>query len=454
MKGGEKVSNIDANFKIQDIPKRDFSKDKLGGNREGDKFTDFKNTLNSSLRKKENSSDSSKEVKSSWESKLDNKIDKESSKDVEVIGENEDKVKEESKNSDLLNILQTILASLGYEEPVDFKNNENLNLDEKINMLKEVLIDIKTTDAYGNKENLSTIIASIKEGLGKSDISLEEIKNFSKELERFNMLEVNGLEKDHETKNSIKSPLEEIKKSFYGKSEEEKPLDTMDSLKVYKPLNTDSSKIERNLSKEERILKSIIGDMEKDSSIKPFGDKDTNNKIEGEKSSLALGNINVTNVVEGENIEGISKEININSTTFTKDVVKSIKYMEVNNIKELTLKINPKELGEVIIKLSMEGNIMRARIMANHKDTYNVLNSNLNDIKQSLVAQDFKVQEISVNIYFSDATTYGEFQGRDGNQGEYREGNEMSSRDGALDDAVEEGLEEEIYKDSNINMLA
>ena len=457
------MNNIDMNSKVQDVTKRDYPKERLGSSNKPTKSLDFRNTLDLSLKSKERPSESPKEmkdVKDIEKPRVDNKISNSDenlrveNEKIEVSEETQEPLKEESKDIELLNILHEILASLGVENPVNLKKNEDLNLDEKINALKEAIIGIKNMPSEGT-EKLARLMSTLKEAIGSKNTPLHVIEGLSKELEVLNILNPNTTEKLQDSKNSAKKSLDEIKSLFYGEGEGEESLDNTKSVETYKPLNMDSNKNQSTLTKEERFLNSLIGDAEanKDSGTQSFVDSETSKPVSG-KETLPLGNINTINISEGENISPISKEININSATFTKDVVKNIKYMEMNDIKELTLKIKPKELGEVIIKLSMEGNIMRAKIMATHKDTYNLLNSNLSQIKESLISQEFKVQDISVNIYFSDATTYGEFQGKDGNQREYRQGNGFNSDDMNLDDMKEESLEEDIYKDNNINMLA
>lgn len=155
------------------------------------------------------------------------------------------------------------------------------------------------------------------------------------------------------------------------------------------------------------------------------------------------------------NAEGLSKEVpSISQSTFTQDIIQSVKFMDVNNLKELTVKINPKELGEVVISLSMENNIMKANISTANKETYALLNSKLNDINNNLNNQNIKIQNVSVNIY--DDTTY--FSGRGNDQGN-RQNNKQNEEDNDKNDeniAINNDLGSksiETNSDSNINIL-
>ena len=89
----------------------------------------------------------------------------------------------------------------------------------------------------------------------------------------------------------------------------------------------------------------------------------------------------------------------INKNNFEVDVIKNIKFMEINNIKDLIVKMNPKELGEITIKLTMESGIMKANISAQNKETYNLLNQNVHDISDRLKNMDIKIQSLDINVY-------------------------------------------------------
>ena len=73
--------------------------------------------------------------------------------------------------------------------------------------------------------------------------------------------------------------------------------------------------------------------------------------------------------------------------------------MDINNVKDLIVKMNPKELGEVIIKITMESGIMKANISAQNKDTYNLLNVNIQDISDKLKNMEIKIHSLDINIY-------------------------------------------------------
>ncbi len=101
-----------------------------------------------------------------------------------------------------------------------------------------------------------------------------------------------------------------------------------------------------------------------------------------------------------ESIPIIKTEIvPINKNNVTNDVIKNVKFMEANDIKELTVKINPKDLGEVVIKLTQEGSAMKATITTSNKEAFQLMNSNLQDINNKISSNNTSIQSFSVDVF-------------------------------------------------------
>ncbi|AAK80115.1 flagellar hook-length control protein FliK [Clostridium acetobutylicum] len=154
-------------------------------------------------------------------------------------------------------------------------------------------------------------------------------------------------------------------------------------------------------------------------------------------------------------VQGDAKVMTANRVTFVEDMIKSVKFMENNNIKELTVKINPKELGEVIIKLTSEAGVMKAELTTSNKDAYNLLNSNLNEMNKNLNEQNIKIQAFSVNVY-NDDTTF--FSGQDKESNEKNKENQKNNSnknikiDTESDDAINNSSDNSSL--NKLNMLA
>lgn len=223
----------------------------------------------------------------------------------------------------------------------------------------------------------------------------------------------------------------------FGVSAKETLLSSMETYD-----GTDNS--ESSFNKEEKLLLSLIND-----------DKNTGKDIPKGLFSMVNGlssraNLEQLNAVALPNIENPV----INAANMPNDIIESIKFMDFNSLKELSIKIVPKELGEVFIKLTVEAGVMKANISAANKDTYSLLNANINDINQKLNEGNIKVSEVNINIYQDDTTYFsGEFQ----KQHESRDNNQNNnSKQGERTEAIElnESISETLNEDdSNVNIL-
>lgn len=151
-------------------------------------------------------------------------------------------------------------------------------------------------------------------------------------------------------------------------------------------------------NKEEKLLNSLV----------KSNDEGKNNKINMFMQNLTKFNGDVEKIPSAENMV-------VNKNTFNADIIKAVKYMNVNNLKELTVKLYPKELGQITIKLTMEAGIMKANLATNNKDTYNLLHANIKELNENLNNSQFKVNEVTINIYNED-TTFFKQQGFSDNQ--------------------------------------
>lgn len=254
------------------------------------------------------------------------------------------------------------------------------NSKDKLNLLlkridKNIFDDklhIGLQDSFNKslKEELTLLVKEAKESLNKSSNKTGVV---------FENYEVNLNKQDNMITNNIK----ENKNAF---------------------LNLNDSK----LSQEENLLKNLSNDSTKD------------NKIENAVNFISHLKTTVENVqVPAE------ENIVINKATFVNDILKTVKYMEVNNLKDLTVKINPKELGEIIIKVTIEGGVMKANITAQNKEAFNLLNAHLSELNDKLQQNNIRVESLNINIY--EDTTF--FRGQSGheNNGKQQEKEDKSA---------------------------
>ena len=272
------------------------------------------------------------------------------------------------------------------------------------NLTKEIQMLLVGQKAGLNKEDLLKKLKGMENSLNINnkdilDLIKNRLDNLGESINKFGLKidsnEIKGLlEKLQTTEKLMKNLIEKqikINKDVLNKDEKKsfenllKNIDDKFSDSAVKNLREAS--VEENSSKdilqskEEKILSDIIKGKQlnnKHNNGLFYGvaqkNNDNNLKIE------SMGSIKITpqNPIDG--------------------VIKTVKYMNINNLQELTVKINPVELGEVTIKLTMGSDGMKASILANNKDTYNLLNANINDLKNSLNNQNIKVIDVFINL--------------------------------------------------------
>ncbi|NLZ34521.1 MAG: flagellar hook-length control protein FliK [Clostridiales bacterium] len=325
------------------------------------------------------------------------------------------------RNSAVLNDAINIAANLD-------KKNSNLNeatsIIDNLEIIKGLLIEalennnsLEEDAAFNLKvDNLNDKLIEIVNSLSQEDITSM----------------VNSMNKDEKTElmkalTSIKNNEEASK--FDNSHELMSPI----SIRIASNNEANEDGYEFNLkdeiAEEDKLLLKILGEDDKNSFA----------------SLLASVNKSIQNPSEI-----IVEPKGIYRHTFNSDIIQSVKYMIKNNMEELSIKIYPKELGELTIKIISEEGIMKAELRATSKETYNLLNANLQEIRNNLQEQNIKIQEVSINIYNEDTTFFS---------GEKQNSSSQNKKsDNKVTGIYSEGeLEEEIdlqIMDNNLNILA
>lgn len=358
-----------------------------------------------------------------------------------------------SKDSQFLNKLLAIEGEAKLTGSLEMKlvSGKNESLGELKSALSELIIEMKDGSLQESlsknpkvfKELLGIVKETIKiEQKPMEELNLEDL-NLVKEMVKSSLTGVENL-KEGKVENSFKEKISEINKDIVVKvdssvKQENKGQELLDKINPLSKsqenqANNDlyKSKDENELanSKEDEVLKKIIGsDGNKNEGISMF--------------SQRLNEIKNTEQVKGEFI--------INKKTVVNDIIKTVRYMVQDDVKTLVVKMNPKDLGEVTIKLIAQGDSMKASITAGSKDTLNLLNANQADMKKMLDAQGIKISEVNISLYNDDTTFFKEETGFS-RQNENQKHNHNSK---ALNtELVDEEASETLDSIGNINMLA
>lgn len=152
------------------------------------------------------------------------------------------------------------------------------------------------------------------------------------------------------------------------------------------------------------------------------------------------------------NIISEVKPVAVSRETVATDVVSNVKYMVKNQVEQLTVKIYPKELGEITIKIISEDGIMKADIKSTSKETYTLLNSNMEEIKKHLSNESLIIKEVNIGLY--EDTTYYSGQGFSNEFNDERNKESYFVEDNDSINIHKEENEEISEEISNVNLLA
>lgn len=334
-------------------------------------------------------------------------------------------------------------------------NNNDSNVLENINLLKNnTVFESENINIFENVN--SNVIEEISLNSAENiniDLNQETLSNTTN-LPLEEIVKTLNLEEDKVvTKDNIDKLLtvlcdkdgNEIKKDKFievvDSSKGESKKDTSQGVEMLKMVfNIDKSNGEQK--GEEDILAKL---MTMDEDI---------NKVEDyivEDTPIFTEVLNSKNDVASSLISEV-KPVTVSRETVATDVVSNVKYMVKNQVEQLTVKIYPKELGEITIKIISEDGIMKADIKSTSKETYTLLNSNMEEIKKHLSNESLIIKEVNIGLY--EDTTYYSGQGFSNEFNDERNKENYSVEDNDSINIHKEENEEISEEISNVNLLA
>lgn len=348
-------------------------------------------------------------------------IDKiEIKENLSVFGLNEDEISTIFERLNLKSDLSEVKPEINnlilqYENG---NNVETLNVEELINSTEI----ISKLDNLGiNQEKIQNIINNINEKVvntNNSTIKIEEkvqVINIITEIVD-NVKEVISKEKKVNSlisKTTNESEEKIITNSLLDASDE---LHVMSSYRFMAIGNQPIKLAEDKISNDESLfegeevkvsLRKILAYPEKSKKDLIITDNEIVNKntIDKVKVSNFGDELNILNnivmskscTVTEIKTEIVEQQV-ISSEYIVEDFVETINYLKVNNMEEISVKMNPKDLGEVNIKILKDNNQEKIIVTLNNEETFNLLKENVADIKNHLSNLDINVKEVTVEI--------------------------------------------------------
>ncbi|WP_252214083.1 flagellar hook-length control protein FliK [Clostridium sp. VAP41] len=349
-------------------------------------------------------------------------------KDVDVeekINEIEEKIDNASKDEiiEMLNSIFNMLSSVK-DENIDVKDLNSDILNSIINNLGK-----ENNDLPKLLENLLTASESPLTNLLNSDN--KDLLN--KLLSKLG----NKLDEDTDVSNKVKDLMSQISSSLENKENKTSNFNT-----AFKNFEQNANSQMNNQNIEEEKVPTSTSDE----------DDFLNKLLNNNKDDSVLNKINLLssrNEINSNNTTVPTESVTINKATMSDDLIKNVKLMITNSMKELTVKINPKDLGQVTISLIQENGIMKANIKANSKETFELLSQNLVEMKKAIGEQNIKVADVNVELYQEDTTF---FKDESFGRGLAKENQKQNSNNGEASEIDSIELEDDVTEDLNSNL--
>lgn len=363
-----------------------------------------------------------------------------------------------------------------YLESGNTSSLDCINTLKNINYLSEIA-DLNISSELINNNN-SNVLKNINLLKNNTVFESENINIFENVIEEVSLNNSENIDLNEETSsNIINLPIKEIVKTL--NLEEDKVVTTDNIDKILTVLcDKDGNEIKKDKFIE--VVDSSKGESKKDTSqgvemLKMvFNIDKSNGEQKGEEDILAKlmtmdEDINkvedyivedtpiFTEVLNSKNDVASSlisevKPVAVSRETVATDVVSNVKYMVKNQVEQLTVKIYPKELGEITIKIISEDGIMKADIKSTSKETYTLLNSNMEEIKKHLSNESLIIKEVNIGLY--EDTTYYSGQGFSNEFNDERNKENYFVEDNDSINIHKEENEEISEEISNVNLLA
>lgn len=370
-----------------------------------DKFEDnlYKATDNGQVKDKKETSNQNISSNKSEDSDNECHSDEDKSNHLEDESTYE---KDCSKNNEILQQLLNLLKN----------NNEKdrssiLNDMEKLNISDELKQELKL-----NKNIFNNIVKQNSE-LNKADM------NKSNDMQNLDMMKLREL-----LDNNVNENFEVISKT------------TEDDNKSIDLYNFDSNRMDNLNSNKNRDDSSDI--LEKLAGV--------NGNKNGNFGQVINKSIDM-NKIKNDNVNLKQIESNVMD-----DSIKAIKHMKINDIQELTIRLRPKELGDMNIQLLKDNESMKAVVTVFNKDVFDSINKNITDLKQHLELTNVNIKDVSVQMHSDNRSTSDTFdkafeqQNRQNNQENMNKQDTNNKHNNmVIEDEIKENID-----DDRVDLLA
>lgn len=363
------------------------------------------------------------------------------------------------------NVKVDIEELLNIEFNEDIKTAENIIVNEEVKSDKniEFVEDNKEDDLNKIDENLIILANRIFNNISYKEKQQFDITEDNADFKNNTQMDMNivnnNVNKQQEivdnliafvesssNKDNIQNKIDFIKKTFDFNEVKSKLTDLVES-----NFNLQNSKDEFTNNVEKSL--DFASELEAISNFKVLSMKD-NIKVNDSKNeinflnNIAMTNNNVNLEVKTENLEPHV----VRSEYIANDIVESINYLKVNNLEEIKVKMNPKDLGELHIKIIKENNVEKVFITLHNSESFKLVKDNVAEIKNHLNNLDINVNEVNVEMKSENRDDFSQNLNQQFNKGNNKQQRRAVKFE--IENENESSIENDLLKtDSNINRL-
>ena len=321
---------------------------------------------------------------------------------------------------------------------------EKFNIAEKIDSLTD-LENIKSSlnSKLNEVENTKNILDAIENlhTSSESNYSLELNNNDMKEIiNNINYLINEGRNNSNKINESLNSLIDKIKnqiKYLDKSSQEDSMYENLDTVGILNQSKIDEYKSSKGTSNDIEYLENIVS-------------ADDNSYI---NSFVGINEFNT--VYRNSTSNDIPQPVTeIRQEFITEDIIKSVKYMKNSDLEELNVKLNPRNLGEISIKLSKNKEHSNLLITVDDNNILDLVNKNIEDIKKHLNDTDINIKDIVINVKSENENLFSDNLNKEFNQDRRFNQNNSNKNKKNNNQIIEELHNSEHNKDDdNLNIL-
>ena len=321
---------------------------------------------------------------------------------------------------------------------------EKFNIAEKIDSLTD-LENIKSSlnSKLNEVENTKNILDAIENlhTSSESNYSLELNNNDMKEIiNNINYLINEGRNNSNKINESLNSLMDKIKnqiKDLDKSSQEDSMYENLDTVGILNQSKIDEYKSSKGTSNDIEYLENIVS-------------ADDNSYI-----NYFVGINEFNTVYRNSTSNDIPQPVTeIRQEFITEDIIKSVKYMKNSDLEELNVKLNPRNLGEISIKLSKNKEHSNLLITVDDNNILDLVNKNIEDIKKHLNDTDINIKDIVINVKSENENLFSDNLNKEFNQDRRFNQNNSNKNKKNNNQIIEELHNSEHNKDDdNLNIL-